>query len=190
MRSPVAELLADFGAAVRTLGIRWYLFGAQAALLYGAARLTADADVTVDVAGHATLDLVDTLVAAGFDLRVSDVADFVEKTRVLPLTHRATGMPIDVVLAGPGLEERFFERTVLHTIEGVPVPVARPEDLIVMKVLAGRGKDLEDAESILAANPDTIDTALIQDTLELLQRALDQSDLVPSFETLLARSRE
>ena len=48
MRSPVAELLGALGAVLDRLGVGWYLFGAQAALLYGAARLTADVDVTVE----------------------------------------------------------------------------------------------------------------------------------------------
>ncbi len=37
--SPIGELLAAVRAALEPLGIRWYLFGAQAAILYGAARL-------------------------------------------------------------------------------------------------------------------------------------------------------
>ena len=36
-------------------------------------------------------------------------------------------------------------------VEGVQVPVASPEDLIVMKILAGRAKDLEDVRTLLAA---------------------------------------
>ena len=47
MRSPVADLLADLSHALEGLGVRWYLFGAQAAIVHGAARLTADVDVTV-----------------------------------------------------------------------------------------------------------------------------------------------
>jgi hypothetical protein len=47
MSSPVAELLADLAAAFDQRRVDWYLFGAQAAILHGAARLTADVDVTV-----------------------------------------------------------------------------------------------------------------------------------------------
>jgi hypothetical protein len=47
MPSPIAELFADLHEALSALRVRWYLFGAQAALLYGAARLTADVDVTI-----------------------------------------------------------------------------------------------------------------------------------------------
>ena len=47
MPSPVAELLRDLASSLDALGIRWYVFGAQAAIVHGAARLTADVDVTV-----------------------------------------------------------------------------------------------------------------------------------------------
>lgn len=52
MRSPIADLLAALASAFDTLGMSWYLFGAQAAIVYGVARLTADVDVT-DAGGRA-----------------------------------------------------------------------------------------------------------------------------------------
>jgi hypothetical protein len=186
MRSPVAEVLAAFAAAADRLGVQWYLFGAQAALLYGAARLTADADVTVDLGARPTQELVDALAARGFDLRMPDADDFIERTRVVPLVHRSTGMPIDVVLAAPGIEELFLARARLRTVGDVTVPVASAEDVLVMKILAGRAKDRDDAAAILAAN-DGLDLAVVRDTLRLLEQALDQSDLLPELEKLLAR---
>jgi hypothetical protein len=178
-------VLAAFAAAADRLGVQWYLFGAQAALLYGAARLTADADVTVDLGARPTQELVDALAARGFDLRMPD-ADFIERTRVVPLVHRSTGMPIDVVLAAPGIEELFLARARPRTVDDVTVPVASAEDVLVMKILAGRAKDRDDAAAILAAN-DGLDLAVVRDTLRLLEQALDQSDLLPELEKLLAR---
>jgi hypothetical protein len=40
------------------------------------------------------------LAAAGFEPRVADVAAFALRTRVIPLTHAPSGVPIDLVLAG------------------------------------------------------------------------------------------
>lgn len=37
------------------------------------------------------------------------VVEFVARTRVLPFLHQATGIPLDVVLAGPGLEKLFLD---------------------------------------------------------------------------------
>ena len=69
--SPV-ELLTDLDRALRARGVRWYVFGAQAVTVYGRPRLTADVDVTVEVAPEDTAELVDDLAAHGFVLRVSD----------------------------------------------------------------------------------------------------------------------
>ncbi len=188
MRSPLADALAALARALKKLGAPWYLFGAQAALLYGAARLTADVDVTVQLRRRTSAELVGALEKAGLRLRVRDVGEFVARTRVLPFVHSRSGMPVDIVLAGPGIEECFFRRRRYRVIEGVRVPLASPEDLIVMKVLAGRGKDEDDIVAILAAQR-RLDLKRIRETLGVLQRALDQGDLAPRFETLLKRAR-
>lgn len=105
---PIADLLARLERVFATLGLRWFLFGAQAAILYGVARLSVDVDVTVDLGGRSSAELVGALAEAGFELRVADIAGFAEATRVLPFVHRESRIPVDVVLAGPGLEEQFF----------------------------------------------------------------------------------
>ena len=107
--SAVLAVLAAVAPVLRHGGSRWYLFGAQAVTIWGRPRLSADVDITVAIAGPPD-DFVAAALAAGFDLRASDWQDLVARTRVLPLRHRATEMPLDVVLAGPGLEEEFLER--------------------------------------------------------------------------------
>lgn len=189
--SPFVELLAALARALESIGAGWYVFGAQAALIHGAARFTADLDVTVrlhDDDASNRRALVSALGAAGFQLRAVGEA-FLEQTRVLPALHTATGMPVDIVLAGPGLEERFLERAELHDLEGVRVPVARAEDIVVMKLLAERPKDLEDVVAILAAHPGALDLGLVRSTLRLLEEALGQSDLLPALERALDRAR-
>jgi hypothetical protein len=188
-RSKLAEVLEDLSTGLGELGVGWYLFGAQAALLYGAARLTADVDVTVALGQLATEKLVAVLQSSSFELRIDD-QEFVRKTRVLPILHVPTRMPVDVVLAGPGLEELFLERAETRDVAGAHVPVARPEDVIVMKVLAGREKDRADIEAVLLAQRATIDLEMIRDTLSLLERALDHADLTPAFEAALRRVDE
>ncbi len=48
MPSAAASTLADLASVLEDLGLRWYLFGAQAAIHYGNPRATADVDVTVE----------------------------------------------------------------------------------------------------------------------------------------------
>jgi hypothetical protein len=136
VRSPFGEVLAALSGAFQALGARFYLFGAQAALLYGSARLTADVDVTVELLDENPAALVSALSSAGFQMRVEST-DFVQRTRVLPVVHTSTGIAADIVLAGPGLEELFLERAEVHDVGGVRIPVACAEDIVAMKLLAG-----------------------------------------------------
>jgi hypothetical protein len=181
--SPFAAALADLKQAFAAIGVDWYVFGAQAALLYGAARVTADVDVTVRLGKVTPARLATALKRHGFKLRIDDPA-FVRTTRVLPVLHVRTSVPADLVIAGPGLEDAFLERAVVHDLVGVQVPVARAEDLIVMKILAGRDKDLEDVASILAARGAELNVNEVRSTLAMVEDALGQSDLVPMWERL------
>lgn len=189
MQSPQtvpAELLAALANAFSELRAQWYLFGAQAAMVWGRPRLTADIDVTVRLEPEDPERLVRTLQARGFSLRVGDADDFIRRTRVFPFLHVASGLPLDIVLAGPGLEDLFLSRARPVTMGGIVVPVISPEDLIATKILAGRPKDIEDVRGILRERLPDLDLALIRSTLAALEDALSQSDLLPAFEGELA----
>ena len=188
MPSPAgpAELLADLAVALDALGARWYVFGAQAALVWGRPRLTTDVDVTVKCS-VSTEQLVRALDTHGFSLRIDGTETFIRTTRVVPLEHRASGLALDVVLAGPGLEDLFLDRAVPIDVGGTVVPFISPEDLIVTKLLAGREKDLEDVRGVLSERGSALDVTQIRTTLGLLEDALGQSDLMPVFDHELGR---
>lgn len=186
---PVAPAAAEVLKALAGVLPRWgdwYLFGAQAIVAYGVPRLSADVDVTLRLIPDAPERLVTDLRAAGFDPRVSD-PEFVRRARVLPFVHAATAMPVDVVLAGSGLEDDFLSRVRWLDIEGVSVPTLEPADLIIAKVLAGRPKDIEDARGLWRARGKEIDTTRIESVLRLLEEALGQSDLIPVWSTIRDR---
>lgn len=188
MRSPVADLLGDLARAFDALGLRWYLFGAQAAIVYGVARLTADVDVTIRPPMTPTNEWLITLEQHGFEPRFTDPA-FVATTRVVPVAHLATGLPVDIVLAGPGLEEEFLERAVTRSIEGIPVPVVEIADLVILKVLANRPKGLEDVAMLLRLHAVAIDLVRVRTVLGMLEQALGQSDLLAALEHCWSRAR-
>jgi hypothetical protein len=185
---PAAVELLSALAAVLTRWGRWYLFGAQAVISHGIPRLSADVDVTLQLNPDDTAPFVRDMNDAGFDLAVDD-PDFVSRTRVLPFIHRATAMPLDVVLAGSGLEEEFLERAVITDVGGVAVPLISVEDLIVAKILAGRPKDIEDARGLWRAHGRDLDSARIRRILRLLEEALSQSDLLPLFDSMAESPR-
>jgi len=185
MRPAAVELLAALGPVLARWG-RWYLFGAQAVTSYGVPRLSADVDVTLALVPDAPDRFARDMHAAGFTLRVDD-PEFVRRTRVMPFVHVATSMPLDIVLAGSGLEDEFLDRAVVTDLGGASVPIIELGDLIIAKILAGRPKDLEDARALWRLRGRTADANRIRQTLRLLEEALTQDDLVSSFEAI-ARS--
>jgi hypothetical protein len=107
---------------------------------------------------------------------------------VIPVLHVSSGWRMDVVLAGPGIEELFAERAELRMIGRRKVPVISPDDLIATKVLAARPKDLEDIRGLLRIA--TIDRPRLHATIATLEAILDQSDLRPLLDQLEREAKQ
>jgi hypothetical protein len=180
---PAARDLLCALAPVLSRWGRWYVFGAQAVVMHGVPRLSADVDVTLALSPDAPERFARDMDAAGFVLRVTD-PDFVRRTRVMPFVHRGTSMPLDIVLAGSGLEEEFLARATPVDVDGAVVPLIHVEDLMIAKLLAGRPKDLDDARALWRLHGRTSDESRIRQLLDLLEQALSQSDLIPAFEAI------
>jgi len=67
--------------------------------------------------------------------------------------HRPTAFPVDVVLGKPGLEQIFVDGARPIRVGRLRIRVASATRLLVMKVLAARPKDLEDAATLSTSHP-------------------------------------
>lgn len=181
--SALGDALGALASELEIRRLRWFVFGAQAVAVRGAPRATQDLDVTVEIDRAELPALIESLAARGIHHRYPDLADeLLASGAVLPLAH-SSGMEIDLVLAASGLEALALERATRVRIDGVEAPVAHATDLVVMKVLAGRGKDLDDVRALLASGDVDLDSA--RDLLTQLEEALGQSDLLPRLEDAL-----
>lgn len=185
--SVLGETLRALAEAFDEQGVDWYLFGAHAVAIRGAPRATQDVDVTVQVPRTALPALIAALERHGLRHRYPELAaELIAHGSVLPLAA-SSGMEVDMVLSGSGLEQLALERATTVPIEGIPVPVVHATDLVVMKILAGRGKDIDDARAVIAAGE--VDSREARELLRQLEHALGQSDLVPQLEALLAEGQ-
>jgi hypothetical protein len=182
LQPAVAELLTSLAPVLRRWG-RWYLFGAQAVILHGFPRLSGDVDVTLEMMPEERTRFVQEMRDAGFDPVIDD-PEFLHRTLVIPFLHRPTQMPLDLVLAGSGLEKDFLGRARPVDVAGTAVPLIDIEDLFIAKILAGRPKDMEDARALWRVRGRDVDAARIRGILRLLEEALSQSDLVPAFDSI------
>ncbi len=189
MSADVPEALADLARAFRAARVRWYVFGAQAVIAAGVPRLTADIDVTVEVPAGGPSELVAALGGHRFTVReVGDVATFIAEARVIPMLHTPSGIPVDVVLAGPGLEEEMIARARKRRVGGVEIPFVAIDDLIALKLLAGRDKDLEDVRSLVRAAPADLSLEVARERVATLGAILDDATLIATFDRLVERA--
>ena len=82
-----------------------------------------------------------------------DVLSFVQKNRVLLIKHIKSGVGIDISFGALPFEEECIKRSKKIKLAKLNIPLPSPEDLIIMKAVAHRPKDLIDIESIIDANP-------------------------------------
>lgn len=189
-RPAPAELLSALERALRERSLRWYVFGAQAVLVHGRPRLTADVDAAVDLAGASAHEIVGALVPHGFALRFPLSPEHMRGARLLPMVHVPSGMPLDLVITGPGLDHEFLDRARPQDVGGVVVPVICAEDLVAMKILAGRRKDLEDVRGVLAVQGGRIDLARIRDVLAAMEAIVGEGKLKARLDRLVRGARK
>jgi hypothetical protein len=189
VRAPdIAKLLGEIARALGPLKVRWYVFGAQAVIAAGYVRQTADIDITTDDVPADKLRRA--LRRAGFELRkdIEGVDALIEHHRILPLRHRS-GLNLDVVRAGPGLEMEMLGRAIRRRVGRLQIPFAETNDLLVLKILAGRAKDLEDVRGLLRSCSKEIAPDLVRERLDQLGKLLDDSTFVASFEHELLEAK-
>jgi predicted nucleotidyltransferase len=160
------------------------IIGGVAASLLGTPRYTQDLDA-VFLIGFAEIPLLlDKAAAQGIEPRINDPITFARKSRVLLLRHTASGTDIDLSLGILPFEVEMVERSSMVDIGPIKLRLPTPEDLIIMKALARRPKDLGDIQAI-AANHPNLDQDRIRFWVEQFGEALDISGLWAEIARLL-----
>ena len=118
--------------------------------------------------------LIGLAANAGFELQLA-----VERERLATtgtMRFRRSKFQIDLITASLPFEEAAFLRASRHKLFGVRLPFPSPEDLILLKVLAGRDKDMLDAIGIARRHRDHLDITYLETTIQpICELAEDQS---------------
>ena len=154
---PLIEALGALRAALLEVGAPHMLIGGTAVILRGVARVTDDVDATVWAEDVSIETLLAVFARHEIEGRIVDVAEFARDRQVVLLRHRPSGTSIDVSLAWLPFEREALDRAETLDVEGVPIPVARVQDLIVYKAVAWRDRDRADIERLARTHRDEID---------------------------------
>jgi len=168
--------VVEIAAALESMTIDYMIVGGISNAVWGEPRATIDVDVTVAVENP---DLSAAIAGLGrvFTTAVPDPDAFVRRTSVLPL-DTADGIRIDVIFA-----LLSFERDAVHRAVSIPlgdrdVRVVTPEDLLLMKIISDRPRDLADAEALTRRRATTLDRAYLEPRLREFAESLERPEIL------------
>jgi len=166
------------------------IIGGVASSLLGQPRLTADIDATVMIDDKDVDQFLIQASAEGLSPRRTRSAEFMRQSAMLLLQHDASGVPIDINQGRLPFEQLAAGKAKTKRHGGISIPMPTPEDLIVMKAVAHRPKDLEDIRGIVASQA-RLDISYIQKHVQSFGRALDMPELWEDIASLfqIPRSR-
>lgn len=162
-----AELLRHLVESLEELGIDYMIVGSHASIYYGEPRFTQDVDVVVELTPSALPGFLSRFPPAEFYVSEDAARDAVAQRGQFNLIHGASGVKIDLFL-GKDTEYdrlRFTRRQRLPLIPGHEAYFARPEDVILYKLLyfrqGGSERHLRDIAGMLAVSGPDIDVGYV-----------------------------
>lgn len=171
MQKTIQQTLLDITGLLDKHGIRYALVGGLAASIRGRTRVTEDVDLVLDCSVEGALDLLDA-VRPDFDQFFPDVEQVVRSCFILPLEDRSSQVKIDLAVGISGFEQMVIDRATVVGIAGASIAVGTAEDVLLMKLLAGRPQDDQDIKGLVAVNFKTMDWRYVTETASQLQEAV------------------
>lgn len=183
--TPLLQAAADLQAVCEQHRWRYCFIGGLAVLRWGEPRETIDVDLSL-LTGFGGEDRFVSALLGAFAPRVADAAAFARANRVL-LLRTASGVGLDIALAGLPFEEQLVDRSSLFTYPpDITLRTCSAEDLIVLKAFADRPKDWMDIEGVIVRQS-ALDWPYVHDQLAPLAALKDAPDLLPRLERTRAR---
>jgi hypothetical protein len=188
VNEPLTTTLADAATFLESERIAYALVGGMAVSLRGQPRVTADVDMVIAVEIDRALALVERLGQSKFRPLFDGIEEVVARAFILPLRHRSTHVKLDLAIGLSGFERQAIARAQSVEVAGSPISVATIEDLLIMKVLAGRPQDEQDIAGLVSAQGERLDWDYCLDVATELGESLGQ-DLAGRINVLRTRSR-
>ena len=164
------------------------IIGGVGVIALGIPRLTVDIDATV-AAAHLKLEhLVESLGRWGIQPRIPDALAFARAQQVFLGVHAASGTPIDVSLAWLPFEDEALRASQTIDYAGVRIRIARPEDLLIYKLIASRPHDIKDAEGLLLLYGAAMDLARVRETINRFATVLEDAERPRTLEGLTRKT--
>lgn len=187
--SPLLEALRDLVTWLQSKHTPGVIIGGVAASLLGRPRMTRDIDALVMLEEEYWDNFLRNGANFGFIPRLNDCLTFARKSRALLVRHKPSGIDVDITFGTLPFEKEAISRAVWFDIKKICLPLPAPEDLIIMKAIAHRPRDLADIESILDAHP-KLNLRRVRQWVKEFSVAIEMPDILNDLENILARKRK
>ncbi|MBA3464730.1 MAG: nucleotidyltransferase [Deltaproteobacteria bacterium] len=173
--------------ALKAQRTRYVVIGGLAVTVVGEPRLTADLDVIV-FADHAALRALITYATKhGF---TADIETEVEAARQGESIRLDRGnFHFDLIVRSLFIEDLAYEHSRLRKLFGRMVRFPSPEDLAVLKVVAGRPRDLLDVEGIIRRHGPDLNRRYVEATLEKVCELAEDHEILARWRRLIGARR-
>lgn len=169
-------------------GVESAIIGGLAASVLSESRLTHDIDAVTTANNESYPAILAAASRHGFGHREPASDAFIKASRMILLADIETGVTVDLSMAGLAFEFEVIQRAAKAPVAPGAPPVATAEDLLIMKSVAKRPKDLEDIRQILRVQ-ERLDLRRVRRYLKEFAEALDDPEVVGSFERIYAEVR-
>ena len=183
MKNALTQVLAKFSNELEARSLRYALIGGLAASIRGRIRTTEDLDLILLCSLDESLAFVESLEESGFSSLVDDYEEIARSALLIPLVHDVSGIQLDLAIGLSGFEQQIVERADPMIIDGSEIFVATAEDVLLLKVLAGRPQDLQDVDGIVNVQADQFDWQYCISIAKRLEEAVSV-DLVEQIKRL------
>lgn len=162
-RRDIDELVVDLASSLEDAGVPYAIGGAIAYGVHAVPRATQDIDINIFVAPEDAATALETLTAAGVELNVDDA---LEQLRDRGDTRgRADDIRVDVFANSIPLHWDAARRRRRVEFGGEEVWFLSIEDLLALKLLFFRPKDIEDCKRAVALLGEDLDVDYVAEQL-------------------------
>jgi hypothetical protein len=187
-KSPVNFLsvaIKSVSQLLKESDVEGVIIGGLASSLLGRPRYTEDIDLLILNLDDCLPEFIEKLKRFGIHPRIRDVEGFAKDSRVLLMRHESTGINIDISMGILPFEiEAVSRRLIKHALD-TEIFLPSPEDLIIMKSISERAKDLEDIKAIVIKNS-SLDRERILRTVREFADTLEKEEIYNRIKGLLS----
>lgn len=163
----IEEFLRRVIAGLESSGIAYMLTGSLASSVHGIPRATNDVDLVIAPSRDQLLSFVRLFERAGFYVTWEEASRALARRDQFNVVDFRNGWKADlIVLKKRDFSVAEFSRREHAEIEGIPLMIATPEDVLLAKLewakMGGSQRQLVDAAGILEMQGEHLDTAYVE----------------------------